>query len=172
MERVVGGLYFDEPKSAASKRRIKLPAFVVAALSAQRARQDAERARLGELWEDHDLIFPAPGGAPLSTKTLDSRWRTAQRKMIKAGLPPIHFHDLRHLHATIGMARGVNAKTMSERLGHSNVSVTLRFYAHVLPPMESSAAATFDDVFAPPAESANTTPDESPADRPDSRETA
>ena len=61
-----------------------------------------------------------------------------------AGLPRIPFHGLRHSHATILMANGVNPKVVSERLGHADISITLSTYSHVLPQMQQQAA----DVFA------------------------
>ena len=57
-----------------------------------------------------------------------------------AGLPIIHFHDLRHTATTLLLSRGVHIKVVSEMLGHSDVSITLRTYAHVLPNMQQNAA--------------------------------
>ena len=49
-------------------------------------------------------------------------------------------HGLRHTHATVGLALGVPAKVVTERLGHENVAFTLKQYAHVLPGMQADAA--------------------------------
>lgn len=49
-------------------------------------------------------------------------------------------HGLRHTHATVGLAIGVPAKVVQERLGHENVAFTLKQYAHVLPGMQAEAA--------------------------------
>jgi integrase len=53
-----------------------------------------------------------------------------------AGLPRIRFHDLRHTHASLGLAAGVPAKVMSECLGHSTSSSTADAYQHVTPALE------------------------------------
>jgi integrase len=58
-----------------------------------------------------------------------------------AGLPPIRLHDLRHSHATHCLEAGVHAKVVSERLGHSTVSMTLDTYSHAVPAMEEDAAS-------------------------------
>jgi hypothetical protein len=50
-----------------------------------------------------------------------------------AGLPRMRFHDLRHAHASLLLAAGVHPKVVQERLGHSQVSVTLDTYSHVAP---------------------------------------
>ena len=55
-------------------------------------------------------------------------------------LPQIRFHDLRHSHATHLLAANVHPKIAQERLGHSNVSITLNTYSHVLPTMQKQAA--------------------------------
>jgi integrase len=49
--------------------------------------------------------------------------------------------------ATILLLTGVNVKTMSERLGHADISITLRVYAHVTPPMQQAAADVMDGMF-------------------------
>ena len=59
----------------------------------------------------------------------------------KTGLPQIRFHDLRHTAATIMLGAGVNAKIVSERLGHSKIAMTIDTYQHVLPTMQLAAAA-------------------------------
>ncbi|MEO6197685.1 MAG: tyrosine-type recombinase/integrase, partial [Dehalococcoidia bacterium] len=56
----------------------------------------------------------------------------------------LRFHDLRHAHASLLMANGVHPKIVSERLGHSNVSITLDIYSHVVPGLQAEAAAGLD----------------------------
>lgn len=79
---------------------------------------------------------------------------TAGRLPVKAGLSrDVRFHDLRHTAATLLLASGVNVKVVSEMLGHSNVAITLRIYAHVLPHMQQSAVQAMDALLGTPAES-------------------
>ena len=60
------------------------------------------------------------------------------------GLPrEATFHSLRHTHATWLLLQGVDMRTVSERLGHSSVAVTLSIYAHVLPGRDAQAAEAF-----------------------------
>ena len=58
----------------------------------------------------------------------------------KAGLPDMRFHDLRHTFATHAIASGVDAKTLSGILGHTNASFTLDTYTHVTPDMQKAAS--------------------------------
>ena len=62
----------------------------------------------------------------------------------KAGLPDIRFHDLRHTFATHAIASGVDAKTLSGILGHTNASFTLDTYTYVTGDMQRAAAASID----------------------------
>jgi integrase len=64
-------------------------------------------------------------------------------------LPSIRFHDLRHTSATLLLSAGVHPKVVQERLGHSQISVTLDTYSHVLPTMQRDAANKLDQVLAP-----------------------
>lgn len=56
------------------------------------------------------------------------------------GLPDIRFHDLRHTFATHALTSGVDAKTLSGILGHTNASFTLDTYTHVTDDMQKQAA--------------------------------
>lgn len=58
----------------------------------------------------------------------------------RAGLPDIRFHDLRHTFATHALASGVDAKTLSGILGHTNASFTLDTYTHVTGDMQKYAS--------------------------------
>ena len=59
----------------------------------------------------------------------------------------MRFHDLRHTAATLLLSRGVNVKVVSEMLGHADISITLRIYAHVIPNVQQVAADVMDSMF-------------------------
>ena len=61
-----------------------------------------------------------------------------------AGIPPIRFHDLRHTFATHAMANGVDPKTLSSILGHTNASFTLDTYTHVTMDMQQKASTVVE----------------------------
>lgn len=69
----------------------------------------------------------------------------------KAGLPNIRFHDLRHTFATHALTSGVDAKTLSGILGHTNASFTLDTYTHVTTDMQQRASSIvgkfMNDIF-------------------------
>ena len=58
--------------------------------------------------------------------------------------PPIRLHDLRHSYATAALAAGVPVKVVSQRIGHADITVTLKVYAHVMPGDDEDAALRAD----------------------------
>lgn len=70
----------------------------------------------------------------------DSVLHMLHRVLKRAGLPRIRFHDLRHTFATHALTSGVDAKTLSGILGHTNASFTLDTYTHVTTDMQQRAA--------------------------------
>lgn len=130
---------FSTPKTARGRRSVALDPMTVAALRAHRIRQANERQQLGLFLPGaEDLLFSAVEGGPLHPAALSHQFaRLAKR----AGLPAIRFHDLRHTHATLALQAGIPAKVVSDRLGHSSVSITLDVYSHVIPGLQEDAAA-------------------------------
>jgi integrase len=64
-----------------------------------------------------------------------------------AKLPETRFHDLRHTSATLLLSAGIHPKVVQERLGHSQISITLDTYSHVLPSMQREAAEKMDGLM-------------------------
>ena len=139
------GLAFVEPKTRRSRRAVALPAFLGPHLHRQKKDQALRRAE-GSAWVDLDLVCDRGDGSPRHPDTLSSGWYSFLKR---SGLPHVRFHDLRHGHATLLLLARVHPKVVSERLGHASVGITLDLYSHVLPSMQSEAAAAIDAVFAP-----------------------
>ena len=72
-----------------------------------------------------------------------------KRAVIRHKLPRIPVHGLRHTWATIALQSGVHPRVVQERLGHSNIAITLQTYSHVLPTMHDDAAVTVAARFMP-----------------------
>jgi integrase len=58
-------------------------------------------------------------------------------------LPHARLHDLRHFHATTLLLADVPVHVVAARLGHTDPSVTLRVYAHVIRDQVAAAAGIF-----------------------------
>jgi hypothetical protein len=87
-----------------------------------------------------DRIFTSPGGSrgPSGTLAHNNFIRVWKRSLVKAELAHLwpeygglHFHDLRHTHATWLIAQRVPMIAVAGRLGHANAVVTMMVYAHV-----------------------------------------
>ena len=95
-------------------------------------------------------IFPSPV-KPKQPVAPTSAYHRLKVLLEQAGLPNISFHALRHTFATHALASGVDAKTLSGILGHTNASFTLNTYTHVTTDMQRQAAViveTFmEDIF-------------------------
>ncbi len=138
-----GRTQFSEPKTRRSRRTIDPDDRTVEALRDWRSSQAEERQAWGPTWEDHGLVFTQPNGRPIDPDKLTKLFRRLAKR---AGLPAIRLHDLRHSHATLLLASGVNAKIASERLGHHSTAFTLDVYSHVVPGMQSQAANHVSDL--------------------------
>lgn len=139
------GYVETDPKSATSKRKILLPAFVTDLLKQHRTHYLKEaRLKAGSRWQEHDLVFPNRFGGFLYPDHLRSRF---YKVLEEAGLPRIHLHDLRHSAATILLSMGVSMKVIQELLGHSQISITMDIYSHVLPSMQEDMRDKWDDLF-------------------------
>jgi integrase len=139
------GPVFTTPKTAGSRRSVKLTSKATDALRSHLTRQLAEIDRVGSLWSENGLIFASETGEPLDRRTVTNM--KFKRLLKRAGLPQIRFHDLRHMCATLLLTRNVNPKIVSEMLGHSTIAITLDIYSHVLPNMRNQAAAAMEDAL-------------------------
>ena len=107
---------------------------------------DAWKQKVGpKLFKDIGLVFPSETGGYLNPSNL--RNRNFKLILRDTGLPDIRPYDLRHTHATLLFRRCKDIKLVSERLGHSDVAITIRTYYHLLPRAEDEAVALFDDVL-------------------------
>jgi integrase len=75
--------------------------------------------------------------------------RRFQAVLREAGLPRQRFHDLRHACATLMLAQGVAPRVVMETLGHSQISLTMNTYSHVIPALGRAAADQMDAVLGP-----------------------
>jgi integrase len=139
-----GGYVETEPKTAMARRRIMLPDFVINALMQHRVQQLELRLKAGADWQEQDYVFTGLKGGPLNPRYI---LKMFDRLLRDAELPHMRFHDLRHSAATLLLSMGVNPKVVQEILGHSNISMTMDVYSHVLPSMHKDAMDKWDDAF-------------------------
>jgi integrase len=97
---------------------------------------------MGPAWHDDPhgpLVFARADGSV----THPTRFTHALRRHAQAcGLPAMNVHGLRHSYATAARRAGVDVEVLSQRLGHSDVAITLNLYRHVDADDHAKAAAT------------------------------
>jgi integrase len=138
-DRVAG---FIDPKSRAGFRRVPPPGVLRPMLISQRLRQGAGEE--GLVLGDGQLPFD-PSNAI----------RAAKRIWKKEGLGHLGYHECRHTYASLMIAAGVNAKTLSIYMGHSSIYMghssivmTMDRYGHLFPGNEKDSAEKLDAFLA------------------------
>ena len=134
-----GGFEVGETKTGTGKRKILLPQSTADIL------QERQKAALSE-WIFSDPLRPEQPISP------DAAYRQLKALLSKAGITEsIPFHGLRHTFATHALASGVDAKTLSGILGHTDASFTLNTYTHVTSDMQKQASVIvgnfMEDIF-------------------------
>ena len=116
----------------------------MAVLRQERARYVSDVFNYGIGFQNLDFVVRQENGSPLRPDSMSQKWR---RFLEDNRLPSIRFHDLRHSNATALIQAGVNPRVVQQRLGHSDVNITLNTYTHVLPEMDMEAAAKLDSIM-------------------------
>jgi integrase len=136
-----GGLKFKIPKGK-KRRVVTMPPFLKESLEAHKEKQEKNRAMFGRDYKtDLDLVIALPDGSQWKPDSFTAQYA---RFAAKIGLKGVRFHDLRHSHASQLLRQRVPLKTVQERLGHANATVTLNTYAHVLAGDDQMAVDNFE----------------------------
>lgn len=115
------------PKTETGIRTILLPRSTAALLKARKRTSYSK-------WIFHNPVRPE---MPMTPST---PYRRLKKILRDAEIPSVRFHDLRHTFATHALAKGVDPKTLSGILGHTNASFTLDTYTHVTGDMQKKAS--------------------------------
>ena len=146
LQHITGrGLVEGAPKTAKSRRSIALSDTAVDLMHVIRGSQIQLSQAAGPAWEETGYVFVQADGTPIDPDTATKDFTAIVRH---AGLPRLTFHGLRHAHATLLLSAGVHPKVVSERLGHSNIAITMDTYSHVLPGLQEAAVASLDAYLA------------------------
>lgn len=138
------GLKFQPLKTAKSQRSVPIPEYMIEKLNIHKAKQDELKRLLGSEYKDNDLVFCTDFGTPLEPGNFTRKF---YKLIDKAGLDHINLHALRHTYATRLLELDENPKIIQELLGHSQISMTMNTYVHVLPERKQSAATKINKLF-------------------------
>ena len=125
------GLKLLPPKTETSIRKISLSPTLVEILKKHKAKNYSS-----------DFVCTLEDGRLISPSSLNHKFKDIIKEN---NLPNIRFHDLRHSHASLLLSQGVQPKMISERLGHSNISITMDLYSHIYEADNAEIANNFDE---------------------------
>lgn len=124
---VAGKAEDSDGKSDDSVREISLDAFTVVALRRHLDMLDEERQAFGQRPTEQDKLMVLENGKPLHPDTITRRFN---RLVDRAKVRRIRLHDVRHTYSTVATDAGVDIKILSDRIGHADMTTTLRIYTH------------------------------------------
>lgn len=130
----------DSTKGGDGLRIVQLDSETLRLVKEHRKRQIEERMKAGSSWQDANYIFTQENGLPLDPSTPYHLFKKTAKRL---GLRSESLHSLRHLHATELLNSGAGVHLVKDRLGHSDISTTLRTYAHVRPEQRQEIADLF-----------------------------
>ncbi|MFC0417741.1 tyrosine-type recombinase/integrase [Cytobacillus solani] len=134
--------FYEGAKTEAGNRKIIINNKTIEKLKEHKMLIESEKEKHGDGYVDNDLVVCTTIGTPYNPSNILNR---SFKPLIKAsGVPSISFHGLRHSHATMLLEMGENIKLISDRLGHSDIKVTLSIYSHLLPSMQKQVTSKLD----------------------------
>ncbi|MEW1634486.1 site-specific integrase [Streptomyces sp. NPDC093801] len=139
-QRRRGQLYQDDPKSR-RQRAVPLPAMCIAPLRWHRLKQRAIFRETGVEWSEAGPVFATRNGRTVEPRNV---YRAFTRVAADAGLRVVRLHDARHGCATLLTAAGVAPRVIMEILGHSQISITMDVYTHVVDDTKREAISHMD----------------------------
>jgi integrase len=126
-QKVDGVMCIFPTKTSSSRRKITIPQSVTDLLKEQQEKHPNNEYVFSNLDPDNSTSW--------------------YRKWVKHNnLPYITFHDLRHTHASLLLYQGIDIKTISQRLGHSNIGITMNVYTHVVEELDRKASLAIDAI--------------------------
>lgn len=131
------GVFTDTTKTAKSQRTLKLPESVFLILKQHKAIQTEQRLACGSLWKESDRLFTGQTGGVMHPNT---PYHWLERFCKRNNFRFLGIHQFRHLNATLLITSGVDARTVSAALGHSQVSTTLNIYSHTFAETQARAS--------------------------------
>ncbi|MEW6338257.1 MAG: tyrosine-type recombinase/integrase [Acidobacteriota bacterium] len=144
------------PKTDNARRIVHLPPSAIAALIERRGdvEHEQEQAEKAGVWKGgtDPYFFGTHYGTPTNPRSLLRDFRAIT---LRAGVPPIRFHDLRHTHASLALAQRESPASLAARLGHHSPAFTLEIYSHLVPGQERAPAEAVERLLAVPPEQTN-----------------
>lgn len=145
VQDIIGfGLITKEPKLENLKRIISVPDKLIDYLKEYETWWLNQKKYIGDRLGNTDRLFCTEDGTYISPG-LFRVW--LQKTLLKANLPKITLHSLRHTNITLQLVAGVDIKTVSARAGHSKAATTSDFYSHFIRNSDEHASEIINKIF-------------------------
>jgi integrase len=132
-----------KPKTKRSTRKVSIPTKLKKDLAELNKIRIEEKLKLGELYQDNNLLFPSETGTYIDARNLLRSW---ERALEAIDVPYKKFHALRHTFATQLLKNGAQLISVSRLLGHASVKTT-EIYAHVLESTKANDVQSLNSLF-------------------------
>ena len=138
-----GSLIFKSPKTTDSKRLLSAPIELMDKLKKEKLKQNELKLQ-GVLENKYNLVCLNKELKPYKNDDLNRYYR----KFCKENnFRQLRIHDLRHTNATLLLLSGTDMKTISGRLGHTDIKITMNKYSHVLEEMDRKASENLSNIL-------------------------
>ena len=138
------GVLESVTKTEAGERMVTISQTVLALLKKYKKEQAENKLKFGSAWKNEPYIFLHEDGSAMYPNR-PYRWFTDFLK--RHNLPKITFHQIRHTNASLLISTGEDVVTVSGRLGHSDKSITLNTYSHIIKSKEAQVANKMDQFY-------------------------
>jgi site-specific recombinase XerD len=128
----------------AAYTNINLPDEMIRLLREYQVRQMEQKILFGDKWQNSEYIFANEEGGALNPGTVGGWLRRFSKKY---DLPYLNAHAFRHTQASILFFNGIDAISISKRLGHARVSTTTDIYSHIMKESEARVSECVADVI-------------------------
>jgi integrase len=133
-----------ETKTRGSRRSVSMTPKLAAFLRQYQTEREGVYLHVGRVLSLDDMVFTSVAFEPLNPSVVSHNFHLMT---VKAGLPGVRFHDMRHTFASLMLMRGAKPKVISEALGHASVAFTMDTYSHIIEGMQRDAMNLLDEVI-------------------------
>ncbi|MGM9572377.1 MAG: tyrosine recombinase XerC [bacterium] len=133
-----------KPKTKSSIRKVSVPETIIQLAKKYKASKLKDKLACKDKWLNSPCVFTNDFGGQMSANSISVWWINFIRRH---NLPAMPFHGLRHTSASLLIAKGVHAKVISSRLGHSSISITMDTYGHMMEETDKDSAKCLNDIF-------------------------
>jgi len=135
-----GEFIFQTSKTKESKRTISLDTKTLSLLKKWRVEQIQANLANMDTFSDNEIVFTRDEGSPMRLAYLNDKLSAVIKKH---KLHRITIHGLRHTHASLLFEAGASIKEVQERLGHSDIQMTMNIYTHVTDDLKEQTTKKF-----------------------------